>query len=69
MARGQRKPSTQGLRDAATLATIGIILDGGERMLVAEPDTQNCCVDPMGDEEVCPQMNYTGHTRANFLNL
>eukprot|EP00978_Attheya_sp_CCMP212_P014874 scaffold38135_cov31-Attheya_sp.AAC.1 len=38
MARGQSKPSTQGLRDAASLATIGIILNGGERMLVAEPD-------------------------------
>eukprot|EP00978_Attheya_sp_CCMP212_P022396 scaffold66822_cov62-Attheya_sp.AAC.1 len=38
MARGQSKPSTQGLRDAVSLATIGIILNGGERLLVAEPD-------------------------------
>eukprot|EP00978_Attheya_sp_CCMP212_P044436 scaffold310373_cov67-Attheya_sp.AAC.1 len=51
MARGQSKPSTQGLRDAASLATIGIILNGGERMLVAEPDANSPQSDRQGGSE------------------
>eukprot|EP00978_Attheya_sp_CCMP212_P029184 scaffold103001_cov58-Attheya_sp.AAC.3 len=64
MARGQSKPSTQGLSDKVILATIGMIFNVGEQtgqMLVAGPDTvrrghclivqQSCCFEYVGPRD------------------